>query len=68
MEKYLGRLAGCCGGELEVVGYSYRERLSETLLIVDASNIGGWTKLDPNDVIFKECEFYWYARISELID
>lgn len=69
MEKYIGKLVRCYrGNDLEVVGYSYRERLAETVLIVDASQSGGWTDLDPNDVIFKECESYWYVRLSDLID
>lgn len=68
MGKYIGRLVNFYGDKLEVVGYSYRERLAETALIVDASQVGGWTNLDPNDVIFKECEKYWYVDINDLID
>ena len=69
MEKYIGRLVKCYrGNDLEVVGYSYREHLAETVLIIDASQSGGWADLDPNDVIFKECEKYWYVSINDLID
>ena len=68
MEKYIGRLVNFYGKELEVVGYSYNELTDEPLLIVDASQIGGWSALEPSDVIFKECESYWYAGINDLID
>lgn len=66
MEKYIGRLVSFSGEKVEVVGYSYWERLAETLLIVDASQIGGWTVLEPDDVIFKECKSYWYISIGDL--
>lgn len=67
MEKYIGRLARCCGEKLEVVGYSVGT-LGDVYLIVDASLFGGWYKLDAYDVIFKKCESYWYASINDLID
>lgn len=28
----------------------------------------GWAILGPYDVVFKKCERYWYAGISDLID
>lgn len=68
MEKYIGRLVSFSGEKVEVVGYSYSERLAEAALIVDASQIVGWTVLEPGDVIFKECESYWYVSIDDLID
>lgn len=70
MEKYLGRLVKYDGEKAEVVGYSNNERLAETVLIVDASQIRGWSALalEPFDVVFKECEKYWYVEISDLID
>ena len=68
MKKYIGRLVNFYGDKLEVVGYSYRERLAETVLIVDASQVGGWTVLEPSDVIFKGCESYWYVDVDDLID
>ena len=73
MEKYIGRLVNFYGKRLEVVGYSYNELADEPLLIVDASTggdstVGGWSALEPSDVIFKECESYWYASIDDLID
>ena len=68
MEKYIGKLARSgCGEVLEVVGYSRRFDGSY-VLILDRSQSGGWTELEPNDVIFKECERYWYVRLSDLID
>lgn len=68
MEKYIGKLARSgCGEVLEVVGYSRRSDGSY-YLIVDCSQSGGWTELEPNDVIFKDCERYWYVGINNLID
>lgn len=68
MEKYIGRLVNFYGKELEVVGYTRNEPTGEPLLIVEALPFGGWTDLDPDDVIFKDCESYWYANINGLID
>lgn len=68
MEKYIGRLVNFYGKRLEVVGYSYNELTGEPLLIVEALPFGGWSALEPSDVIFKECEGYWYANIKDLID
>lgn len=68
MEKYIGKLARAGWGEvLEVVGYSRRPDGSYNL-IVDRLKSGGWTELEPNDVVSKECENYWYASIDNLID
>lgn len=68
MEKYIGRLANFYGKELEVVGYSHNELADVPVLIVEASPFGGWSGLEPSDVVFKECESYWYASIDDLID
>lgn len=70
MEKYIGRLANFYGKELEVVGYSRNDLTGEPLLIVEALPFGGWRRemLDPVDVVFKKCESYWYAGISDLIE
>lgn len=68
MEKYIGRLANVCGEKLEVVGYSDNELADEPLLIVEASQNDGWTGLERFDTVFKECESYWYVRLSDLID
>lgn len=66
LEKYIGRLAYCCGEKLEVVGYSSFK--GTPVLIVDASQIGGWTDIDLHDVVFKECEGYLYVSTNDLID
>lgn len=68
LEKYIGRLANCYGEKMEVVGYSCNELANEPLLIVDASKTEGWTGLEPCDVVFKECESYWYVSIDNLMD
>lgn len=68
MEKYVGRLVSLSGEKVEVVGY--RDIEYSFPLIVDASKHGGWSweLLDPQDVVFKKCERYWYASINDLID
>lgn len=68
MEKYIGRVAYLFGVKSEVVGYSRNEWADEPLLIVDASQNGGWSALESFDVVFKECEKYWYVRVDDLID
>lgn len=70
MGEYIGRLANYGGEQLEVVGYSRNDLADEPLLIVDASQVGdwGWSTLEPFDVIFKDCERYWYVGINDLID
>ena len=67
-EKYIGRLVNFYGKKLEVVGYSHNELADVPVLIVEASPFGGWSELEPSDVILKECEGYWYAGISDLIE
>lgn len=68
LEKYVGRRAAVRGSVLEVVGYSHSILDGEPMLIVDASRIGGWPALESFDVVFKECKYYWYADIDDLID
>lgn len=68
MEKYIGRLVNFYGDKLEVVGYSHEQLTDEPLLIVDASQTGGWSELEPFDVVFKECEKYWYVNVDDLVD
>lgn len=67
MAKYIGRLVNFHGKRLEVVGYSRNEVTGKPLLIVDASQNGGWSALEPFDVVLKECKGYWYASIYDLI-
>lgn len=68
MEKYVGRWVSLSGEKVEVVGY--RDNEYDFPLIVDAPKLGGWywEFLDPQDVVFKKCESYWYASINDLID
>lgn len=68
LEKYIGRLVSFSGGESEVVGY--RDNEYDFPLIVDASKFEGWYGefLDPQDVVVKKCESYWYASVNDLID
>lgn len=68
LEKYIGRFARHRHEILEVVGYMCDELAGEPLLIVDNPRSGGWTDLGPDDVVFKECERYWYVRLSDLMD
>lgn len=70
MEKYIGRLVNYEGEQLEVVGYSHNDLADEPLLIVDASQTDGWpaSELKPFDVVFKNCEKYYYVYIDNLID
>ena len=68
MEKYIGRLVNYYGEKMEVVGYRHNESTGEDLLILDASQSGGWSELGPADFVFKNCEFYYYAGINDLIE
>lgn len=69
MEKYIGQLARCRGIDCEVVGY--RTIKDDTwALIVDGTGAKGWCwkVLDTRDVVFKDCECYFYVSIYDLID
>jgi len=70
LEKYIGRFANYEGEQLEVVGYSHNDLADEPLLIVDASQTDGWpaSELMPFDVVFKNCEKYYYVYTDNLID
>lgn len=68
MAKYIGRLANFYGEKLEVVGYGRNGTTGEPLLIVEALPFGGWSALEPSDVISKECESYLYVSISDLLE
>lgn len=67
MGKYIGKIAYFFGGKSEVVGYSRNGLADEPLLIVDGSK-NGWDRsaLEPSDVVFKECEKYWYVSVDDL--
>lgn len=67
MEKYIGKLVRSRRGEvLEVVGYTEYGDGSYSL-IADATLFGGWCALGVDDVVFKDCESYWYVSINDLI-
>ena len=68
MAKYIGRLVNFYGKRLEVVGYSHNGLADVPVLIVEALPFGGWSELEPSDVIFKECESYWYVSINDIIE
>lgn len=67
MEKYIGRLANFRGKQLEVVGYRHTDWADGPLLIVDAPQTDGWNLLEPFDVVFKNCEKYYYVHTDNLI-
>lgn len=70
LKKYVGRLVNYEGEQLEVVGYSHTDLADEPLLIVDASQTDGWpaSELKPFDVVFKNCEKYYYVYTDNLIN
>ena len=51
---------------MEVVGYTEYWDGSYSL-IADATLFGGWCDLGVDDVVFKDCESYWYVSINDLI-
>lgn len=69
MGKYIGRLANLCGEKLEVVGYRNGTD-GAWALIVDGTKSKNWCweRLDPQDVVFKDCKRYYYVGINDLID
>ena len=67
MEKYIGKRVVYLGGTREVVGYALQPG-GRFKLIVAGPKVGGWSKLGPNDVVFKECESYWYVSSFYVID
>lgn len=68
LEKYIGRLANYYGEKMEVVGYRDDELAGRGLLILDASQSGGWSELGPADFVSKKCESYYYAGIDDLME
>lgn len=68
LERYVGQLVSFSGEKVEVVGYSRNILTDEPLLIIDASQIGGWDQPapEPFDVVFKECKYYRYISINDL--
>lgn len=68
LERYVGRLVNYYGEKFEVVGYSVNELADEPLLIIDVPGWWGWSYLEPHDVVFKECEGYFYVGLNYLTD
>lgn len=71
MGEYVGRYIQYGGQKVEVVGYYKGPDYDDgCLLIVDGASLGGrsWESLGPNDVIFKDCESYYYVLVYDLID
>ena len=71
LEKYVGHYVRYGGQKVEVVGYYKGPDYDDgCLLIVDGASLGGrsWKSLGPNDVIFKDCESYYYVLVYDLID
>lgn len=69
MEKYIGKSASYKGERLEVVGYR-KETDGTWELIVEGTKIKGWgwKRLNPQDVVFKDCERYLYVGINDVTD
>lgn len=65
LKKYIGELVRLRGRRVEVVGYQ-TDKSSTAMLIVDASTCGGWAVLEPNDVVYRDCENYWYVSVNDL--
>ena len=66
MERYIGRYVVRLGAARKIVGYAAGPG-GLRLLIIDASQIGGWTRLGTYDVVFKECKMYLYVSIDNPI-
>lgn len=72
MEKYVGRYVQVGDQKLEVIGYS-KDIIwgGGGFLIVDGASLNGWrwTALkNQSDVVFKNCERYYYVGTDNLID
>lgn len=67
MEKYIGRHVTYEWRTREVVGYTiWCDGLCS--LIAGGYRGEGWTDLGRYDVVFKDCESYWYVSINDLIE
>ena len=64
MEKYIGRHAIYWGRIREVVGYITWLGGSCSLIVDASEEEDGWDRLGDGDVVFKECEYYWYVNIN----
>lgn len=68
MEEYIGKHVNYKGQTREVIGYSYNESDDEPLLIIEGSQTDGWPALESFGFVFKECKYYWYVSINDVID
>lgn len=67
LEKYIGRHITCAGRTREVVGYTTWLDGSCSLIVDASEEDDGWDRLGDGDVVFKECEYYWYVNVNNLI-
>lgn len=69
---YVGRYVQVGDQKLEVIGYSKEIIRGEgCFLIVDGASLNGWCQTALNnqsDVVFKNCEMYYYIDVDNLID
>lgn len=72
LEKYVGRYVQVGNQKLEVIGYS-KDIIwgDDGFLIVDGASLNGWRRealKNQSDVVFKNCERYYYVDADNLID
>ena len=72
LEMYVGRYVRVGNQKLEVIGYSKDIFWGDCcFLIVDGASLNGWSRTalkNQRDVVFKECEKYYYVGADNLID
>ena len=72
LKKYVGRYVQFRGQKLEVIGYSKDSIWGDgCFLIVDGASLDGWSWMalkNQSDVVFKNCERYYYVDSDNLID
>lgn len=72
LEMYVGRYVQVGDQKLEVIGYSKDNNWGDgRFLIVDGASLNGWSQTALNnqsDVVFKNCERYYYVDADNLID
>lgn len=72
LEMYVGRYVQVGDQKLEVIGYS-KDIIwgGGCYLIVDGASLNGWRRTalkSQSDVVFKNCESYYYVDADNLID
>lgn len=72
MEKYVGHYVQVGNQRLEAIGYSKDIIWGICyFLIVDGASLNGWRRTalkNQRDVVFKNCERYYYVDVDNLID